>query len=79
MHAYMNNFLLQFGHFRRKLIEYTFSGGDPHTVNHELDDDEVLDFVRHLAQDKLSLVEEINQYAGLVSEVRGTMILYVPC
>lgn len=62
----------KFGHFRRKLIEYTFSGGDPHTVNHELDDDEVLDFVRHLAQDKLSLVEEINQYAGLVSEKEAT-------
>ena len=35
-----------------------------------MDDDELLDHVRRLAQDKLSLVEEIKQYANSESEVR---------
>lgn len=51
------------------MIEYTFSGGVPRTVDHELDDDELLDHVRQLTQEKLSLVEEIKQYASSESEV----------
>lgn len=58
----------RFDRFRRKLIEYTFSGGVPRTVDHELDDDELLDHVRQLTQEKLSLVEEIKQYASSESE-----------
>ncbi|XP_020624000.1 forkhead-associated domain-containing protein 1-like isoform X1 [Orbicella faveolata] len=58
----------RFDRFRRKLIEYTFSGGVPSTVDHELEDDELLDHVRQLAHDKLSLVEEIQQYASSESE-----------
>lgn len=65
--------LFQFDRFRRKLIENTFSGGFPRTVDHELDDDELLDYVRHLALEKLSLVEEIKQYANSESEVRRTI------
>ena len=61
--------IFQFDRFRRKLIEYTFSGGVPSTVDHELDDDELLDHVRQMAHDKLSLVEEIQQYASSESEV----------
>lgn len=61
--------IFQFDRFRRKLIEYTFSGGVPSTVDHELDDDELLDHLRQMAHDKLSLVEEIQQYASSESEV----------
>jgi len=61
--------IFQFDRFRRKLIEYTFSGGVPSTVDHELDDDELLDHVRQMAHEKLSLVEEIQQYASSESEV----------
>ncbi|KAL9970156.1 hypothetical protein ACROYT_G022484 [Oculina patagonica] len=58
----------RFDRFRRKLIEYTFSGGSSRTVDHELDDDELLDHVRQMAYDKVSLVEEIKQYASSESE-----------
>ena len=66
----MSYTIFQFDRFRRKLIEYTFSGGVPSTVDHELDDDELLDHVRQMAHDKLSLAEEIQQYASSESEVR---------
>ena len=39
-------------------------------MDHELDDDELLDHVRQMAHDKLSLAEEIQQYASSESEVR---------
>lgn len=58
----------KFDRFRRKVIEYTFSGGFPQTVNRELDDDELLDHLRHLAQEKLSLVEHIKRYEDLQNE-----------
>ena len=61
--------LLQFDRFRRKLVEHTFRGDVQRTVDHELDDDELLDHVRNLAQEKLTLVEEIQQYANSESEV----------
>lgn len=41
-------------------------------MDHELDDDELLDHVRQMAHDKLSLVEEIQQYASSESEVSTT-------
>ena len=53
------------------MIEYTFSGGFPQTVNRELNDDELLDHLRHLAQEKLSLVEHIKHYEDLQNEVRS--------
>ena len=37
--------------------------------DHELNDDELLDHVRNLTQEKLTLVEEIQQYANSESEV----------
>ena len=61
--------LLYFDRFRRKLVEHTFRGDVQRTVDHELDDDELLDHVRNLAQEKLTLVEEIQQYANSESEV----------
>lgn len=41
-------------------------------MDHELDDDELLDHVRQMAYDKVSLVEEIKQYASSESEVSAT-------
>ena len=38
-------------------------------VDRELDDDELLDLVRQLSQERVTLVEEINQYANSESEV----------
>ncbi|KAM7425277.1 hypothetical protein ABFA07_023278 [Porites harrisoni] len=58
----------RFDRFRRKLVEHTFRGDVQRTVDHELDDDELLDHVRNLAQEKLTLVEEIQQYANSESE-----------
>ena len=66
-------FPFQFDRFRRKVIEYTFSGGFPQTLNRELDDDELLDHLRHLAQEKLSLVEHIKHYEDLQNEVRSSL------
>ena len=51
------------------MVEHTFRGDVQRTVDHELDDDELLDHVRNLAQEKLTLVEEIQQYANSESEV----------
>ena len=51
------------------MVEHTFRGDVQRTVDHELDDDELLDHVRNLAQEKLTLVEEIKQYANSESEV----------
>ncbi|XP_073231733.1 uncharacterized protein [Porites lutea] len=58
----------RFDRFRRKLVEHTFRGDVQRTVDHELDDDELLDHVRNLAQEKLTLVEEVQQYANSESE-----------
>lgn len=55
------------------MIECTFSGGFPQTVNRELDDDELLDHLRHLAQEKLSLVQDIKHYEDLQNEVRSPL------
>ena len=55
--------------FRRKLVEHTFRVDVQRTVDHELGDDELPDHVRNLAQEKLTLVEEIQQYANSESEV----------
>ena len=68
--------VFQFDRFRRKLIEYTFSGGASRTIDRELDDDELLDHVRQMAHDKVSLVDEIKQYASSESEV-STAHIYV--
>ena len=51
------------------MVEHTFRGDVQRTVDHELDDDELLDHVRNLAQEKLTLVEEVQQYANSESEV----------
>ncbi|XP_073231064.1 forkhead-associated domain-containing protein 1-like [Porites lutea] len=58
----------RFDRFRRKLVEHTFRGDVQRTVDHEMDDDELLDHVRNLAQEKLTLVEEIQHYANSESE-----------
>lgn len=42
-------------------------------MNRELDDDELLDHLRHLAQEKLSLVEHIKHYEDLQNEVRSPL------
>ena len=51
------------------MVEHTFRGDVQRTVDHELDDDELLDHVRNLAQEKLTLVEEIQQYSNSENEV----------
>ena len=51
------------------MVEHTFRGDVGRAVDHELDDDELLDHVRNLTQEKLTLVEEIQQYANSESEV----------
>lgn len=48
-------------------------------MDHELEDDELLDHVRQLAHDKLSLVEEIQQYASSESEVSTHISRYNAC
>ena len=58
----------QFDRFRRKVIQYTFSTW-PSSPDRELDDDELADHIRQLAQEKVSLVDEIKQYADAESEV----------
>ena len=39
------------------MVEHTFRGDVQRTVDHELDDDELLDHVRNLSQEKLTLEE----------------------
>ena len=63
-------FSFQFDRFRRKVIQYTFSTG-PSFPDRELDDDEIADHLKQLAHEKVSLVNEMKQYAEAESEVWG--------
>ena len=62
----------QFDRFRRKVIQNTFSGGFSRSTDQELEDEELLDYVKELAQERDALVKEIKEYAAGESKVRYT-------